>query len=92
MKKERSINELLKHMLEHQENFKSGLCRWIDNLYLRWEDEIIFNERTKLEKYIEENRPKNIYWLMKKDYYWKENDINPRIKWIKKHIKKTENE
>lgn len=45
----------------------------------------------KIRKYIKENRPKNIYWLIKDDYYWEFGDIKPRIKWIKEHIKRTEN-
>lgn len=87
MKKERSINELLWLMLYHQEEFRSGLCEWVDEMYYH----ITFGESRKLEKYIKENRPKNIYWLIKDDYYWEFGDIKPRIKWIKKHIKKTEN-
>ena len=88
MKKERSINELLWLMLYHHEHFRSGLCVWTDRMH--WYDHITWEEQRKLRRYIEENRPKNIYWLIKDNYYWEFGDINPRIKWIKKHIKRTE--
>lgn len=87
MKKERSINDLLKLMLKHQELFKSGLCHWVD--YMWRYNRITWKELIKLRKYIEENRPKNIYWIMGNGYYWKRDDINPRIKWLQKHIKLT---
>lgn len=88
MKKERSINELLRLMLDHQEYFNDGLCRWME--HMSWHDYITWDEMRKIRKYIKENRPKNIYWMMGNGYYWKCDDINPRIKWIRKHIKKTE--
>jgi hypothetical protein len=36
--------------------------------------------------FIDDNRPKNFYWLIKDNYHWKPDNIKPRIKWIKKHI------
>lgn len=84
MEKERTIKELLQLMLRRQCEFSDGLCIWVKNMY--WEDEITKTEGNKLHKYIKENRPKNLYWLMKFDFYWKFDDIKPRIKWIKKHI------
>ena len=87
MKKERSINELLKLMLGNQEYFNYGLCRWVD--HMKWHDRITWDEMRKIRKYIKENRPKNFYWLIGDDYYWKYSDINPRIKWLQKHIKLT---
>lgn len=86
MKKEREISELLELMLDHQEYFNNGLCIWINNI--QWHHYITWRESRKLRKYIKENRPKNIYWLIRYGYYWKSGDINPRIKWINKHIKK----
>jgi hypothetical protein len=84
MKKERTIKELLQLMLEHQELFRKGLCMWVGDLC--WDKYITSKESDILDKYIQKNRPKNFYWLTGDEYYWKDGDIKPRIKWIKKHI------
>jgi hypothetical protein len=84
MKEERTIKELLQLMLKHQELFRKGLCMWVGDLCLR--DYITSKESDILDMYIQKNRPKNFYWLIKYQYYWKYRDIKPRIKWIKKHI------
>ena len=84
MKEERTIKELLQLMLEHQELFNNGLCLWVGRLY--WCNCITSTESKSLSVYIQKNRPKNFYWLTGDEYYWKYGDIQPRIKWIKKHI------
>lgn len=84
MKQERTIKELLGLLLEHQELFRDGLCLWVRDLY--WYGHITSKERDALDKYIEENKPKNLSWLVHGDYYWKIDTIKPRVKWIKKHI------
>jgi hypothetical protein len=86
MKEERTIKELLQLMLEHQELFKYGLCYWVRGLH--WDDHTTHKERNILDKYIKENRPKNLSWLIGDGYYWKSGNIKPRIKWIKKHIER----
>ena len=91
MKKERSINELLKLMLEHQEYFNSrhsGLCYW--SRVPEWEGVISREELNKILSYIEDNRPKNFRYMMGFVFYWTPGRLSPRIKWINKHIKKTE--
>jgi hypothetical protein len=44
-------------------------------------------------RYIRKNRPSKFssidaFECRNSNYYWKIRDINPRIKWLKKHIKK----
>jgi hypothetical protein len=90
--KERPIKELLQVMLDNQHLFGEGLCRWKDRLYY-WNDLITKKEHDKLGVYIHENRPSkfsSIDAFLSRDsaYYWKCDDIKPRIKWLKKHLKK----
>lgn len=83
----RSIKELLQLMLDNQQRFDYGLCHWSDALY--GNGIITGSEHTKLKRYIKNNRPfltRIVRWYDM--YWWKEGDITPRIKWIKKHIKK----
>jgi hypothetical protein len=87
----RTIKELLTIMLNNQNLFKDGLCIWASILCL---NEIITpKERLVLKEYINNNRP-NFYeskkafvgYVSLSPYYWDMNDINPRLKWIEKHI------
>ena len=90
MKKERSINELLKLMLDHQECFNSrhsGLCYW--SRVMGWEGLMSKEELNKIHSYIENNRPKNIRYIMGFVFYWTPGRLSPRIKWLQKHIKLT---
>lgn len=88
----RSIKELLQLMLDNEHMFKTGLCMWamdLDESNLITDDEYYL-----LGNYIRNNRP-IIGWIRYytlsvffRDYYWKYGNIKPRIKWLKKHIKK----
>ena len=88
----RTIKQLLGVMLEHQELFRTGLCTWSSNLYIK--RYISREEGSLLYNYIKENRPSAFSsWdafthRQNKDWYWKSINITPRIKWIKKHIKR----
>jgi hypothetical protein len=89
----RTIKQLLEVMLEHQELFRSGLCHWNSLLYNN--DIITFSEKQNLSEYIRGNKAsKYSSWSafreQSKDFgfYWEIGYIKPRIKWIKKHIKK----
>ncbi len=82
----RTIKELLTVMLENI-HFESGLCWWICNLY--WKGIISSKEYHILKDYVLSNKPITFYRMFGKlDYYWRVGNINPRIRWIKKHIKK----
>ena len=91
MKQERSIKELLKVMLNKQELFKGGLCSWA--AMLCWKKHINKKEYVLLNTYITDNRPSifssvDAFMHTTNLFYWKKGNIVPRIKWIKKHIKK----
>ena len=86
----RTIKELLELMLENQQSFKTGLCYFALDLY--YEDIITPSEYRILQNYIDSNKPTffespfysfGIFGC----YYWKKGNVNPRLKWIKKHIK-----
>lgn len=86
----RTIKELLQIMLDNKDLFQRGLCGWAFRIH---EHNIINNEELlELEDYIINNRPSkysSISAFIHRDslFYWSYDDISPRIKWIKKHIK-----
>jgi hypothetical protein len=89
----RTTKELLELMLERQDKFRLGLCIW--NQELRLCNIISSHEYSHLKNYIRNNKP-SIFssWdcfnqsFYATRFYWKSSNINPRIKWIKQHIKK----
>jgi len=86
----RNVKELLELMLENKTLFSSGLCNWAHNLY--YYNKITLNEYNLLDRYIASNRPKwysSIDACKHKDnlYFWEPKNIEPRLKWINKHIK-----
>jgi len=87
----RTIKELLTVMLEHKDAFDLGLCYWTGRLLDS--DLIIEGEYDVLKAYILSNKPISIYTIINKvfhrtNFYWRPGNINPRIRWIKRHIKK----
>lgn len=93
----RSIKKLLELMLDNKDLFTTGLCMWNTKLYTH--DIITWEEHCLLKNYISSNEPPfyDNFTIFKKKifgsfpdgyYYWKCSDINPRIKWIQKHIAK----
>ena len=87
----RNIKELLQVMLDNQNLFSEGLCIW--NAELHWNCLITMEERNTLLDYIRNNRPSmfssiDAFFHGESGYYWKCGDVRPRIKWLKKHIKK----
>ena len=100
MEKQRTIKELLYLLLCSIENgkFNAGLCRTACNL---WEVNVITSEElTLLRGYINTHKPswfsswdaykqhKKEFTLTGQNYYWTKDVEKPRIKWLKKHIKK----
>ncbi len=88
----RTIKELLQVMLDNQKYFVSGLCNLVDNICLK--DLISMKEHRILLNYVKENKPSTFssFERFKQEicaeaYWWKKGNINPRIKWLKKHIK-----
>lgn len=91
--KNRTIKELFEVMLENQNHFRCGICAWITDLRLF--ELINYEEGIILKEYIKNNRPSKFYsWevfiqhITKNTYYWKFGNLKPRVKWIKKQIKK----
>ena len=87
----RTEKELLQLMLDHPSKMGVGLCFWSSSLIV---DNIITHHEFKsLRNYIHDNRPSkysslSAYRNRDNSYYWDQGDIAPRIKWIKKQIKK----
>lgn len=92
MNKPRPIAELLKVMLDNQDSFHGGgLCYWTEQLY--YDRHISIWEQITLITYIKNNRPSpfsswDAFKRTGRAFFWKKGNIEPRIKWIKKHIKK----
>lgn len=92
MTNQRTIKELLELMLENQPSNKTGLCHWSNILF----DKKIIDryEHNLLYEYIKNNPPflraliARIIDKRRDYYYWRIGSIAPRIKWLKKHIKK----
>jgi hypothetical protein len=92
MKTERTLKELLELMLANQPLFNTGLCFWCESLYMR--NIINRHEHNILFQYIKSNPPffrgliARLIAPSKQYYYWRSDSLAPRIKWLKKHIKK----
>ncbi len=83
----RTIKELLTIMLENKGLFSTGLCLWACDVAHR--GLINPEEYYVIVVYIKANKPFTIYRMFAKlNYYWRPQDIYPRIRWIKRHIKK----
>ena len=75
-------------MLENEKFFTYGLCAWVNDLNMH--RIINSTEWDILRKYIQDHRPWYSSLLYSGDYYWTPGNIKPRIRWIKKHIKKND--
>ena len=91
--KNRTIKELFEVMLENQNHFVRGMCTWI--VTLRGLKLINSEEQRMLLDYIIIYKPYKFYsWEVFMQYrkgsgfYWKCDNLKPRVKWIKKQIKK----
>lgn len=76
--------ELLNVFLQNQIYFKSGLCQWSETLFNN--GKITYQEHIYVLSVIWGRKP-FIAKLLGKAYYWKSGKINPRIKFLKKHLK-----
>lgn len=75
----RSLKELFELMLNHQNLFNTGICNWYYRLHSR--ELITWKEYWLIDDYIKNN-------FRKDGYAFPKGEIEPRIKWIKKQIKK----
>ena len=83
----RRIHVLLEIMLDNKDLFYKGLCGW--TYALLFADLISSKEAFLLNDYIDNNRPFNLRTIFGKSFYWKKGKLDPRIKWLEKHINKT---
>lgn len=91
----RSRKELGQLLLDNQDLFYNGLCTWVSGLY-HTKRLINGDEQDLLMILISSKSPlfipllNNIYNPDRKEYssafYWEKGYIEPRIKWIKKHL------
>ena len=82
----KSNKEILELMLENQHLFREGLCQWAFDTCVR--NGLNAEAYNNIDWYIYKNRPINLRTLFNTTYYWDPRNKSPRIKWIKKHIKK----
>jgi hypothetical protein len=76
----RTEKELFELMLTRQDLFRTGICRWSIDLY---EERLItINEYVLLDNYLKSNSLKD------DGYWWRVEEIEPRIEWIKQQIEK----
>jgi len=87
----RTEKELLELMLVNIHLLAGGLCYLNDQLYCRG----LLNdaEHSIVHRYIKHNRPSafsslNALVCCDSDWYWPKGKVTPRVKWLKKHIKK----
>lgn len=82
----RTNKELLTLFLNNKSLFSDSLCQWIIRAYNR--NIISRAELHYLLTIVEDNKP--LYSKIFRPlsvYYWKPFEINPRIKFLKKHLK-----
>lgn len=82
----RKTRELLEIMLENKHHFRMGLCGLAS--YLEGFGIFDRHERMIVTYYIGNHRPFNFQTIMGNAFYWKRGKLNPRVKWLKKHINK----
>jgi len=85
------IKDLLELLLRHEDLFEEGLCLWITTM--REHNLFSLEDSYILRNYVWANRPSKYssidVWIRRDDpYYWKISELKPRIKWIKKHIRR----
>jgi hypothetical protein len=82
----RTTKELLQIMLANINKLKGGLCGLVWTL----RNDRIFdsNEEIRMLSYIDTHRPINYSYFLRYSYYWRKEKSKPRIRWLKKQIKK----
>ena len=74
-------------MLKNINKLDWGLCGLAWLLYY-YNNSITIGEYKLIIRYIDNNRPNNLYKKRDNAYYWKAGLSKPRIAWLKKHIEK----
>jgi hypothetical protein len=89
--KVRTQKELLEVMLTNIGSLRSGLCFLSSELFTQ--GIITFDEHIVMRNYIKYHKPSifsswNAFWNAGSGFYWSRGDVEPRVKWLKQHIKK----
>jgi hypothetical protein len=88
----KTIKEILELALNNIDSIniygEYGLCSL--NQDLHQSGKISLDEYCLFKQYIRDNRPINLHFLFKRAFYWTPGRKSPRIKWLKKHIKKND--
>lgn len=86
----RSTKELLQVLLDNIHLLKFGLCYLAADLYES--DKLSYSEYHRLSNYISSNRLKSIHRFLYPTsvYHYRKGAKRPRIKWLKKQIRKYE--
>ena len=83
----KSKKELFKIMLVESYFCRfQGLCGLA--FYMHGRDELTTPELYVVLNYIEEHRPLNFRTLSDTPYYWHPDRLNPRRRWLKRHIRR----
>lgn len=72
--------------LENEDQFSSGLCAWINKVRFKLHEEISLNDVYLAYAYIQINQPFFSKIRVWSDFFWSYGDLEPRMKFIKKHI------
>lgn len=86
------VLNLMLNKQDREEYTGTGLCNWAKELYRQ--NYISWSECNTTDLYISKNRPSKssldcILYPPRTDlYYWKPGIKAPRIRWIKKHLKR----
>jgi len=78
----RPVIELLQIMRNNPQLFRSGLCPWASELFLK--GLITFDENLRLSGYIQDHPPRGV--LDESFFWWRHGDIEPRLEWINYHL------
>lgn len=90
MRSDKQILEIMLDNIEHIRDSK-GLCQLAVDL--EYCSIITYREALSIRRYIVDNRPSALssivmFWCITYPYYWPKYKVEPRAKWLKKHIKK----
>lgn len=83
----RTTKELLEILQEHISKIIDVRCLCGLIVFLRTRQVISRDEEKLLDDYVHSHRPFNFRWMIYDKYFWKRGEIEPRFKWLRKHIK-----
>jgi len=83
----RTTKKLLEILYDNYETHPISNSMCMQCIRMQITNKITFDENQRLKEYIEKHKP--FFSKFRKDaYYWNPRKRKPRIRWLKKHIKK----